>query len=83
MIGVCFVRKNMQYLVAYLVQYLLLSFLALIMMGWTELFLFYFTVKPVLSGHSQRRPKIGFQGRLSLNAGQKYCRILCNTFDLH
>ena len=31
------------------------------------------TVKPVLSGHSKRRPKIGFQDRLSLNAGQKYC----------
>ena len=27
------------------------------------------TVKPVLSGHSKRRPKIGFQDRLSLNAG--------------
>ena len=34
------------------------------------------TVKPVLSGHSKRRPKIGFQDRLSLNAGQKYCRML-------
>ena len=34
------------------------------------------TVKPVLSGHSKRTPKIGFQDRLSLNAGQKYCRIL-------
>ena len=34
------------------------------------------TVKPVLSGHSMRRPKIGFQDRLSLNAGQKYCRLL-------
>ena len=33
------------------------------------------TVKPVLSGHSKRRPKIGFQDRLSLNAGQKYCRM--------
>ena len=28
------------------------------------------TVKPVLSGHSKRRPKIGFQDRLPLNAGQ-------------
>ena len=28
------------------------------------------TVKPVLSGHSKRRTKIGFQDRLSLNAGQ-------------
>ena len=34
------------------------------------------TVKPVLSGHSKRRQKIGFQDRLSLNAGQKYCRML-------
>ena len=33
-------------------------------------------VKPVLGGHSKRRPKIGFQDRLSLNAGQKYCRML-------
>ena len=29
------------------------------------------TAKPVLSGHSKRRPKIGFQDRLWLNAGQK------------
>ena len=34
------------------------------------------TVKPVLSGHSKRRPNIGFQYQLSLNAGQKYCRML-------
>ena len=34
------------------------------------------TVKPVLSVHSKKRPKIGFQDRLSLNAGQKYCRML-------
>ena len=34
------------------------------------------TVKPVLRGHSKRRPKIGFQDRLSLNAGQKHCRML-------
>ena len=27
------------------------------------------TVKPVLSGHSKRRPKFGFQDQLSLNAG--------------
>ena len=43
------------------------------------------TVKPVLSGHSHsktcvkrplsKRPKIGFQDHLSLNAGQKYCRM--------
>ena len=32
--------------------------------------------KPVLSAHSKRRPKIGFQDQLSLNAGQKYCRML-------
>ena len=35
-----------------------------------------YTVKPVLSSHSKRRPKIVFQDRLSLNAGQKYCRML-------
>ena len=34
------------------------------------------TVKPVLSGNSKRRPKIVFQDRLLLNAGQKYCRML-------
>ena len=34
------------------------------------------TVKPVLSGHSKRRQKIGFQDRLSLNAGEKYYRML-------
>ena len=33
------------------------------------------TVKPVFSGHSKRRPKC-FEDRLSLNAGQKYCRML-------
>ena len=33
-------------------------------------------VKPVLSGHSKRMPDIGFQYRLSLNAGQKFCRML-------
>ena len=43
-----------------------------------------------------KRPKIGFQDQLTLNAGQEYCRMLqgehsailltgalCNTFDLH
>ena len=35
-----------------------------------------FTVKPVLSGHSKRTPKIGFKYWLSPNAGQKYCRML-------
>ena len=34
------------------------------------------TVKPVLSGHSKRRPKLVFSDRLSLNAGQKHCRML-------
>ena len=34
------------------------------------------TVKPVLSGHSKITPKIGFQDRLSLNAGQTYCRMI-------
>ena len=34
------------------------------------------TVKPVLSGHSNRRPKIGFQDQLLLNSGQKHCRML-------
>ena len=35
-----------------------------------------YTVKPVLSGHSKRTPKIGFEDRLMLNAGKKYCRML-------
>ena len=34
------------------------------------------TLKPILSGHPKRRPKIGFQDQLSLTAGQKYCRML-------
>ena len=34
------------------------------------------TVKPILSGHSKKKTKIGFQDQLSLNAGQKYCRML-------
>ena len=33
-------------------------------------------VKPVLSGHSKIRPKLGFQDRLLLNADQKYFRML-------
>ena len=33
------------------------------------------TVKHVVSGHS-KKTKIGFQDRLFLNAGQKYCRML-------
>ena len=36
----------------------------------------FLTVKPALSGHSKRRPEIGFQDRLSLNKDQKYCRML-------
>ena len=47
------------------------------------------TIKPVLSGHS-KRPKIGFQDRLSLNTMNWFksiveCskRAFCNTFDLH
>ena len=34
-----------------------------------------YTVKPVLSGLSKRRSNIGFQNRLSFNAGQKYCKM--------
>ena len=33
------------------------------------------SVKPVLSSHSKRRPKLVFETRLSLNADQKYCRM--------
>ena len=32
-------------------------------------------VKPVISGHPKKKTKIGFQDQLSLNAGQKYCRM--------
>ena len=39
------------------------------------------TVKPVLCHHSKRRQKIGFQHRLLLNAGQKYCRMLSRSFS--
>ena len=35
-----------------------------------------YTVKPIVSHHSKRRPKVGFQDQLSLYAGQKYCRML-------
>ena len=35
-----------------------------------------YTVKPVLDGHSKWSWKIGIQDQLSLNAGQKYCRML-------
>ena len=37
---------------------------------WFTVHISMYTVKPVLSGHSKRRPKIGFQTHLSLNAGQ-------------
>ena len=37
---------------------------------------FVHTVKLALSSHSKRRPKLIFPHRLSLNAGQKYCRML-------
>ena len=54
---------------------------------WLDVFSYYqafrvihCTVKPVLSGHSKRRPKIGFKDRLSLNAGQTYCRMLQETY---
>ena len=40
------------------------------------LILILYTVKPVVSGHSKRRTKFGFKDRLSLNTGQKYCRML-------
>ena len=35
-----------------------------------------YIVKPVLNGRSQKDWKIDFQDQLSLNAGQKYCRML-------
>ena len=36
--------------------------------------------KTCVKGPLSKRPKIGFQDRLSLNAGQK--GAFCNTFDL-
>ena len=75
------------------------AFVMICVCVYTELYFFYiqmytYTVKPL-----KTRPKIGFQDRLSLAAGQKYCRMLqrdqsailstyikgafCNTFDLH
>ena len=32
--------------------------------------------KTCVKGPLSKRPKIGFQDKLSLNAGQKYCRML-------
>ena len=60
-------------------QYLRLTFHRISVSKYSQILRFIFsisTVKHVLSGHSKRRPKIGFQDRLSLNAGQKYCRML-------
>ena len=37
---------------------------------------FFATVKPVLSGHSKRRPKLVYKTDYRFNAGQKYCRML-------
>ena len=37
---------------------------------------FFHYSKTCLKGRLRRRPKIGFQDGLWLNAGQKYCRIL-------
>ena len=34
------------------------------------------TVKPCVKQPLPKRPKIGFQDQLSLNAGQNYCRML-------
>ena len=45
-------------------------------MGWE-------TKTSVYNGRSQKDQKIGFQDQLSFDAGQKYCKMLCNTFDLH
>ena len=44
--------------------------------------------KTCLKQPLKTRSKISFQDRLSINVGQKYCRMLqggafCNAFDLH
>ena len=41
--------------------------------------------KTCLKRPLSKRQKISFQDQLSLNGGQKYCRMgaFCNTFDLH
>ena len=45
-------------------------------MNYAHNFLAYkYTVKPVVNGHS-KKDKNGFQDRLSLDAGQKHCRML-------
>ena len=33
-------------------------------------------IKTCVKRHLSKRPQIGFQDQLSLNAGQKYCRML-------
>ena len=38
-----------------------------------------YTIKPVLNGHSNRRPKIGFQDHLLLNACHKNCRYCTSS----
>ena len=47
-----------------------------ILSSWTLNAYICITVEPVLSGRSKRRQKFGFQDRFSLDAGQKYCRML-------
>ena len=42
-----------------------------------------YTVKPVLNSHSKTRPNIVFQDPLSLDAGQKYCRMLQESILLY
>ena len=42
-------------------------------LGHTHIFII--TVKPVSSDPLSKRPKMGFQDQLSLNEGQKYCRM--------
>ena len=43
-----------------------------------EMFRYYVSLysKTCVKRPLSKRPKIGFQDRLSLNAGQKYCRML-------
>ena len=56
----------------------------------TQLNLLFYTVKPFVLHRKTclKRPlkkstKTDFRYRLSFNAGQKYYRAFCNTFDLH
>ena len=41
-----------------------------------------YTVKLVLNGHSQKRPKIGFQDQLSLNAGPEVIKLFSYSTQL-